>query len=105
MAPVARIVDKGAEMHAVIAGKVLEQVKGANLVTLVGWIRNAVREKQQLFHPLTQMSGNQGTDKLGDGQRQMFPELDEQPVLRVQRIDVGDLARSDQTVFVSERLG
>ncbi len=52
MLPVVRIVDESTEMHAVACGEVAQQVERADLVALVGRIRNAVREEQQTFvHP------------------------------------------------------
>src|SRR5215468_2007064 len=47
---VRRIVDETTKVHAVRARKVTEDVPGADLVALVGWIGNAMRKEQQVPH-------------------------------------------------------
>ena len=50
MLPVGRVVDEAAKMHAVGLREMAEHVPGANLVALVGRIRHAMRQEQQVAH-------------------------------------------------------
>jgi hypothetical protein len=48
--PVVRIVDEGAEMDAISLAQMPQQMERADLVALVGRVRDAVSEEKQAFH-------------------------------------------------------
>jgi len=89
MAPIPRVVDERADVHPVSARKMLEQVERADFIALVGWIRDPMRQKQQLPHWLSQISRDERADPDSERQRQLLPQLDEQAVSGVERVVLG----------------
>src|SRR3569623_1212852 len=105
VAPVVGVVDEGAEMDAIIAAELLEQVIRAQLIALVGRIRYAMGKKEQLLHRSSQLLDDVRADQPRHTERQSLPDVDEALVFGIERIHVGDAVRLHQHVFVMERLG
>src|SRR5688572_27063149 len=52
---------------------------------------------------LAETPDNVGPNAIGKRERKLFPHPDEGPILRIQRVVVGDLARPHQVILVVQR--
>ncbi len=64
----------------------LEQMIGAYLIALVRRIRNAMDEIKKFLHRSAQIFYDMRADEIRKRQRQLPPRLDEQLILRIERI-------------------
>src|SRR5690348_13549398 len=72
MRPVRHVVHKAAEMNAEIASEATEHVPGADLLALVGRVRHAMRQEQQIAHvrqPRPRTIGGPSRFAIGSGSR------------------------------------
>lgn len=68
VAPVFLVIDKRAEMDAIVLTQVLEQVIGANFIPFVRRIGNSMNEIKKFLHDLTQISYHVRADEIGKRQ-------------------------------------
>src|SRR3569623_1202542 len=105
VAPIVGFVDEGAEMNAIIAAELLEQVIRAYLIRPTRAIRYAMGKEEQLHHHSSQLFDDVRADQPRHTERQSLPDVDEALVFGIERIHVRDAVGLQQHVFVMQRLG
>jgi hypothetical protein len=108
-AAVVRVVDEGAQVHLMPRHQVLEQVVRAHLVALVGRVRQAVHQVQQVGHRCRRRSAQAAHDErpqpVGHADGHAPPGLDQQLVLGVVGVVLRHGVALVQAVLVVQRRG